>query len=152
MTNAKNILLVDDDREILRGASMRLKAAGYRTLSAQDGRDGVIAAIDHHPDAIVLDVRMPRMDGLSALRELRQREATRHIPVVMLSASLIDQKEALEGGARFFVRKPYQGQELIAAVQTAMDEANNPRGPSRAPQPERPASSSHRNQPLERLR
>ena len=126
MGDPQRVLLVDDDREIVRGASLRLKAAGFGTLFAHDGGAGVAAAVAHKPDAIVLDVRMPRMDGLAALRELRRREATKNIPIIMLSASLVDQKQSLEEGARFFVRKPYQGEELVAAVRKAMEDPRSP--------------------------
>lgn len=75
---------------------------------------------ESRPDAIVMDVRMPRMDGLTALAELKADPDTRDIPVVMLSASLPDQKEALDRGARFFLRKPYGGQALIEAVRSSL--------------------------------
>ncbi len=149
MTSSQKILLVDDDREIVRGASLRLQAAGYGTVSAGDGLDGVVVAVDQRPDAIVLDVRMPRMDGLSALRELKRRDATKDIPVVMLSASLVDQKQALEGGARFFVRKPYQGQELVAAIQEAMAEAIKSHAGLPQAGGQDNASSDERPEPLE---
>ena len=106
-------------------------AAGYRTLAAYDGEQGVSSAKDNRPDAIVLDVRMPRVDGLTALKRLRGSDDTRHIPVVMVSASLVDQHEALDSGARFFLSKPYQPKSLLAAVQSAMSES----GDSAAPAP-----------------
>ncbi len=110
------VLLVDDDRDILEASSMRLRSAGYQTMAAGDGLEGVALAERHHPDAIVLDVRMPRLDGLSALNELRKNELTSDIPVIMLSASLLDQQAALDAGARLFVTKPYRSQHLIDAV------------------------------------
>jgi CheY-like chemotaxis protein len=64
---------------------------------------------------------MPVRDGLSALEELRSLPSTMHIPVVMLSASLIDQQRALDSGARFFLSKPYVGKELVAAVTAAIE-------------------------------
>jgi CheY-like chemotaxis protein len=124
MPAANRILLVDDDRDVLLGATLRLGAAGYETMVAHDGEEGVAAAMKNRPDAIVLDVRMPKMDGLSALAKLRERAETKHIPIVMLSASLVDQQAALDAGARFFLSKPYQGKTLLAAIQSAMAEAN----------------------------
>jgi CheY-like chemotaxis protein len=119
MFAANRILVVDDDRDVLRGARLRLECAGYETFSAADGEEGVAAAVKLSPDAILLDVRMPRMDGLTALAKLRERAETRNIPVVMLSASLIDQQAALDAGARFFLSKPYQGRTLLAAIESA---------------------------------
>ena len=118
------ILLVDDDNDLVRGASLRLRAAGYDSIEAHDGREGVDSAVREHPDAILLDVRMPNMDGLTALAELQSQESTKHIPIVMLSASIIDQQRALDAGARFFIKKPYQGTSLVAAIQTALAETN----------------------------
>ena len=119
------ILVVDDDREITDGASMRLHAAGYDTLAAHDGAQGVATAIETKPDAIVLDVRMPNRDGLQALEDLRKNEKTCNIPIVVLSASLVDQQAALDAGARFFLTKPYLGKNLLAAVDAALNESSN---------------------------
>jgi DNA-binding response OmpR family regulator len=119
----QRVLLVDDDHEILEAARLRLRAAGYETCEAHDGTEGVEAAHRSHPDAIVMDIKMPHMDGLQALGELRRCVDTERIPVVMLSASLIDRQKALDAGARFFLTKPYQGKALVDAVQTALVEA-----------------------------
>ncbi len=124
MSKPRQVLLVDDDPDVIRGASLRLRAAGYDTISAADGAQGVATAVDQHPDAILLDVRMPRMDGLAALEKLQENEDTKSIPIVMLSASLVDQQKALEAGARYFLTKPYQGNTLLTAVESAMTEHN----------------------------
>ena len=121
MSDHATVLLIEDDREILNVAALRLRAAGYTTLAAADGEEGVQKAVADRPDAIVLDVRMPRKDGMTALVELQEQDETRHIPVVMLSASVVDQQRALEAGARFFLTKPYQGRDLLTAVSAAMD-------------------------------
>lgn len=131
MTHHRKVLLVDDDREILHGASLRLRAAGYETLTAHDGRQGVASAVKNAPDAILLDVRMPGQDGFAALDELRQLEPTKKIPIVVLSASVADQQRALEAGARFFLPKPYRGETLLAAVHKAVEEALTPEGESK---------------------
>ncbi len=116
----QTVLLVDDDREIVRGAGLRLRAAGYRTLAVHDADAGIAAAADKLPAAIVLDVRMPRKDGLAALADLKQRPDTRDIPIIMLSASIVDQQRALDAGARFFLKKPYRGDLLVQAVNAAI--------------------------------
>ncbi len=100
-------------------AELRLKSAGYHTSVASDGDEGVRKAIEDKPDAIVMDVRMPKKDGMAALIELKEMEQTKCIPVVMLSASIVDQQRALDAGARFFLTKPYQGQDLVASVSAA---------------------------------
>lgn len=122
MPNARGkILIVDDDKDIRVGTRIRLQFSGYSVVEATDGMEGVQMAIEHQPDCILLDVRMPRMDGLTALARIRDNEATRHIPVLMLSASLVDQTAALDAGARFFLEKPYAGEKLLDAIQAATE-------------------------------
>ena len=123
MTPCPKVLVIDDDRDVVRGVSLRLRAAGYETLAAYDGQQGVAVASESRPNAIVLDVRMPRLDGLATLRQLRNCKDTREIPVVMVSASLVDQHAALDSGARFFLSKPYQPKTLLAAIEAAMSTA-----------------------------
>jgi|GEM_PF-1280239 len=117
--NAK-VLMVDDDVEIVQAACLRLQAAGYQMLTAGDAEAGIAAAIANRPSIILLDVRLPGRDGLFVLSELKRRSETRHIPVVMLSASVVDQQAALDSGARYFLRKPYRGDMLVRAVRTAL--------------------------------
>jgi DNA-binding response OmpR family regulator len=120
MPERHTVLFVDDEREILIAATLRLGAAGYNILTACDGVDGMALAAERRPDVILLDVRMPRMDGLTALRELKRRSDTEDIPVIMLSASIIDRQEALDAGARTFLKKPYSGDMLVRTVNLAL--------------------------------
>ena len=122
MLAANRVLVVDDDRDVLRATRLRLEIAGYKTFSASNGEEGVASAVELHPDVILLDVRMPRMDGLTALAILGDRAETENIPVVMLSASVVDQRAALDAGARFFLSKPYQGKTLLAAIKSATND------------------------------
>lgn len=101
------VLVVDDDAQTLMGTSLRLAHSGYEICTATDGDIGVQLAFSEQPDIVVMDVSMPRMNGLEALVRLREDNRTALIPVVMLSASLRDKQTALDAGARFFVSKPY---------------------------------------------
>ncbi len=123
MTERPQILVVDDDREIVLGLSVRLRAAGYEVSIAGNGHEGLAAAIDILPDAIVLDIRMPVMDGLTLLTELRRHENTKTIPIVMLSANVADsaRSKALNLGASCFLEKPFEAQKLIQRIKTVMD-------------------------------
>ena len=121
MHNKTTILLVEDDHDIRDIASLRLRGAGYHTMSASDGDEGVRRAVTEQPDAIVMDVRMPHKDGMTALSELKAGSTTRNIPIVMLSASIVDQHRALEAGASFFLAKPYKGNDLLATVSAAIN-------------------------------
>ena len=120
MKNRGKILIVDDDRDISFGTGVRLRASGYETVTAGDGEAGVAAAERERPDAILLDVRMPKMDGLEALARLKGMPDTKDIPVVMLSASLRDQQAALDTGAKYFLPKPFRGDELLVALEAAL--------------------------------
>lgn len=119
----KRILLVDDDSDILHATKLRMSVAGFDTLTANDGLEAVTSAMEDQPDAIVMDIRMPHKDGLTVLDELKKEFETRQIPIVMLSASLVDKERALDTGASFFLTKPYEGRELIEAVNVAIDNA-----------------------------
>jgi len=122
--NSKSILVVDDDHEIRNATIMRLQFSGYSVTSAEDGQDALDAIDLQKPDAIVMDLRMPRTDGLSALNSLKARSDTSHIPVVMVSASVVDKRKALEAGARFFVSKPYNSCDLLAAIEVSLIEVS----------------------------
>lgn len=115
------VLLIDDDSEIVTGASIRLKAAGYEVISVGDGEKGIAMASWMQPSAIVLDVQMPRMDGMRVLERLKSDDRTSRIPVVMLSGGLAEQTAALDAGAHFYLRKPYKPQSLIAAIEAAIE-------------------------------
>ncbi len=123
MTGPIKILLVEDDSDICFGTSLRLRTQGYEPIMASDGEAAVASAVANHPDAIVMDVRMPGMDGVTALVRLKKNEGTRRIPVIMLSASIGDRQGSLDAGARFFLDKPYQAKTLVAAVETAIAES-----------------------------
>ncbi len=96
--SATKVLVVDDDREMLRGLGIRLTAAGFDVLTAGDGQAAIDLAVLHHPDAILMDNYMPGLDGLEAMVQLAKRPETNDIPVIILSASLRDQHKALEEG------------------------------------------------------
>jgi DNA-binding response OmpR family regulator len=133
MPKEKTILLIDDDHDVLRGTSARLRRAGFETVAVDNSVSGVLKAKEDKPDAILLDARMPLLDGFEALKELRHQDETHKIPVVMLSACPSLQREALDAGARFFLAKPYDGEHLIAAVNAAIEEtATNEGGTAHA--------------------
>lgn len=127
----RRILLVDDDRAIVQAISIRLGALGYRTVAAHDGAAGLATARSERFDAMVLDIRMPGLNGLTVLDRLRQHSETRDLPVVMLSASVVDQQDALDRGASYFLQKPYEPQALVSALVAAI--RNKQKGPTACP-------------------
>jgi signal transduction histidine kinase/ActR/RegA family two-component response regulator len=119
---SSTVLVVDDDQEVNSCLGVRLQAAGYDVLSAFDGEQGLAAAIEHHPDAVVLDLRMPNKDGLAMLQEMRCHRAIGKTPVVVLSANIRDQHRALEAGANYFVAKPYEAADILSAIESSLSE------------------------------
>ena len=111
-----SVLVVDDDRELVRGLSLRLHAAGYDVHTAKDGKAAIHSAIEHRPNAILMDNYMPGMNGIRAMDQLGEHPDTKDIPIIMLSASIRDQNMALQQGAKFFFQKPCNHNTIMAAL------------------------------------
>ncbi len=116
------VLLVDDDRELVQGLSIRLEAAGYEVITALNGKSAVDRAIEQPPDAILMDNYMPVLSGLEALELLRENPRTMDVPVIMLSASARDQQEALKQGASYFLHKPCGTGAIMTALREVIAE------------------------------
>jgi DNA-binding response OmpR family regulator len=120
----KKILLVDDSKTALLMEQMILKKAAYEVVLAHDGAEAVTMATASLPDLILLDVVMPRMSGFEALQELRRREATREIPVIMVTTR--GESENVETGYRYgcsdYVTKPIDSVSLLAKVRDQLGE------------------------------
>ncbi len=114
----KVVLVVEDDPGSLRLIRLMLELSGYVTLEAADGRQAVEVAKSDRPDLILMDVMMPVMDGYSACSAIKKDEATRDIPVVILSAVgfELNKKLANRLGADGYITKPFAPQELLGAV------------------------------------
>lgn len=111
----QTILVCDDDELLVELLSYRLAGRGYEILVARDGGDAIKQALSHSPDAIVLDVMMPVLDGQQVLRRLRSEPATSAIPIIMLTARKQERDivGALELGANDYLVKPFMPEELI---------------------------------------
>jgi two-component system response regulator MtrA len=114
-----HILLVEDDPSIREVTSLGLRAAGFTVTVAADGREGLERWRADAPDLVLLDVMLPRADGLEVCRAIR-REAT--IPIVMLTAraDTLDVVVGLESGADDYLRKPFEMPELVARIRAAL--------------------------------
>lgn len=112
----KVILAVDDEEAILDLLKFNIEKEGFKFLSATNGEDGLKIALEENPDLIILDVMLPRMDGLTVCRKLRQEKA--NMPIIMLSArgEEIDKILGLEIGADDYMTKPFSTRELIARI------------------------------------
>jgi two-component system KDP operon response regulator KdpE len=117
-----SILLVDDDEALVRTLSMNLRARGYDVIAAEDGESALEALRRDAPDVVILDLGLPGISGVEALRELRQWSA---VPVIVLSArhGSDDKVESLDVGADDYVTKPFGVDELLARVRAAVRRA-----------------------------
>jgi CheY-like chemotaxis protein len=124
MSTGKTILVVDDEKFMHIFMQHHLSRAGYRLLSARNGREGLERAAAEKPDLIVMDVMMDEMDGLSALRELKLAEATKHIPVIMItmSAQAMTRQESEASGAAMFLTKPFSPTQLLNEIKKLLGE------------------------------
>ena len=116
---SSTVLVVDDDREIVGAIALALEKEGYRVLRAYDGMEALDRALDPELRLIVMDVMMPRLDGLSAVLRIRER---RNLPVIVLSAKSeeSDKVLGLSMGADDYVTKPFSAQELVARVRSQL--------------------------------
>jgi sigma-B regulation protein RsbU (phosphoserine phosphatase) len=116
--SAARILVVDDEIDISTILTVALRRAGYEVASAADGIEAVEAILRQAPDLILLDVMMPRSDGLETLRRIRQHPPTAQVPVIMLTArsGLADKMAGFERGADDYVAKPFEPAEVVARV------------------------------------
>jgi two-component system response regulator ChvI len=116
------IALVDDDRNILTSVSIALQAEGFTTRVYSDGETALKALVDNPPDLAVLDVKMPRMDGMELLRRLRERS---ELPVIFLTSKdeELDEALGLAMGADDYIAKPFSQRLLIARIRAILRRA-----------------------------
>ena len=115
-TNKKTILAVDDESSILDLLKFNLEKEGFNFISAEDGEEGINKVLNEKPDLLLLDVMIPKMDGLSVCKKIRQENI--NIPIIMLSArgEEIDKVLGLEIGADDYITKPFSPREVIARI------------------------------------
>ncbi len=115
-----NILIVDDKPANLELLSQMLGDQGYQVQAVMNGRRALTIAQALPPDLVLLDIRMPEMDGYQVCQQLKELEATRHIPVIFISAldALEDKVQAFKAGGVDFISKPFQIEEVLARVHT----------------------------------
>ena len=122
----KTILSVEDTPGIRRLIRMTLEYMGFHVLEAADGAEGLAMAREHHPDLVLMDVRMPGVSGLSACETMRADPLLKGIPVVMLSSAdhQADIDAGMASGAKAYLVKPFQPVELIYLVTRLIEEGD----------------------------
>jgi len=124
----QTILVVDDEPQILRLVRAYLEEAGFRVVTASDGEQALYVARHEQPDLIVLDILMPKMDGLEFTRRIRRE---RDVPIIMLTARVeeTDRIVGLELGADDYITKPFSPRELVARVRAVLRRVQGPPAP-----------------------
>ena len=120
--NKKVVLIVDDEQTIVDMLRYNLEKEGYKTLEANDGETAVAIALEQKPNLVLLDIMLPKMDGLTVCKRIRQ---TLNIPILMISAKdeEIDKILGLELGADDYITKPFSVRELMARVKANLRKA-----------------------------
>lgn len=116
---AQNIALVDDDRNIITSVSMSLEAEGFNVKTYNDGEEGLAGITSNPPDLVVLDIKMPRMDGMEVLSKLRE---TSSLPVIFLTSKddEVDEVIGLRMGADDYITKPFSQRLLIERIRALL--------------------------------
>ena len=112
----KKILLIDDEPEFVDVVRRRLEANGYDVISALNGREGMEKILNEKPDLVLLDIRMPKMDGYTFVKEIRVHKELKNIPVIILSVvDRLTELLKLEG-VTDYVEKPFDAEILVQKV------------------------------------
>jgi two-component system, cell cycle response regulator DivK len=122
------ILIADDTFDTRELYGLYLTQCGFAVLTVTDGEEAVQAALESRPDVIVLDLSMPRLDGIAATKHVKSHPETRHIPVIVVTGfpHRAAQRGALEAGADVFLGKPCLPEDLARHVQRLIDRSRRP--------------------------
>ena len=117
-TPTKKILVIEDEADIQVLLDYNLRVAGFSVIQASDGEEGLLLAVEHQPDLILLDWMLPLLSGIDVLRQIRNHAELRNISVIMLTAKgeEPDRLRGLNGGADDYITKPFSPKELLARV------------------------------------
>jgi two-component system, cell cycle response regulator DivK len=116
------ILIVEDNEKNMKLVRDVLRVKGYATLEATTAEEGIQLAVEHRPDLVLMDIHLPGMNGIEARRVLRADPATANIPVIAVTASVMqqDRKQITEAGFEGYVGKPINLKEFLGAVQAML--------------------------------
>jgi len=111
---SKKVLLAEDERNVILGVRTCLDAVGYQIEIVEDGEEALNSIRKEHPDLILLDLLMPKVDGFEVLKEVKGNNDTKNIPVIVLTAKAEeeDRQRAMDLGADSYMTKPFKPQEL----------------------------------------
>lgn len=118
----QTILVVDDERDLLDLIEYNLKKEGFKVLKAENGEEGISKAKEHKPDLILLDIMMPKMDGLEAVEIMRKDEDLKKTPIIFLTARS-DEKTEIDGlnkGGDDYITKPISTTKLVSRIKAVL--------------------------------
>ncbi len=120
----KGILLVDDDPDIIETVEFFLNTSDYRVFIAKNGREALEQVSAEKPDLVLLDIKMPVMDGLEVCKRLKNDPTTKPIPVIMLTAggNMDDVVDALSAGANDYIVKPFNLPDLVERIEKVLND------------------------------
>lgn len=124
---AKKILIIEDDKDLLRGLNLRLRATGYNTVFASDAVSAISVARKEEPDVIILDIGLPCGDGFTVMQRLTSLAPTAATPIIIMTGKdpSTNEQRALRAGAVAFLHKPFDNEELLATIQKALGESSD---------------------------
>jgi DNA-binding response OmpR family regulator len=116
------VVIADDEEDILILVSFRLDRAGCEVVTARNGKQALDLILERRPDIAVLDVRMPKLNGVEVVRQIRASAAVRNTPVILLSAGVQEESisQGLDAGANEYMKKPFSPDELAARVEALL--------------------------------
>ena len=117
---AEKILVADDEQEIRNLLDHFLEGQGYEVVLASDGNQALKLAAEENPQLIILDIKMPGLDGLEVCKRLKEKEQTKLIPVIVITGFEDNKMQALDIGADDFVNKPFDMAEIYSRVKSAL--------------------------------
>jgi len=117
-TGPRTILVADDESHILHVVSMKLRNAGFRVLTARDGREAFETALHEKPDLLITDYHMPELSGLELCSKLKEEPSTSHIPAIMLTARgyQLEPADTEKSGILCMLSKPFSPRQLLETV------------------------------------
>lgn len=119
----KRILVIDDDSKIVDVVKRRLEESTYEVITAYDGEEALDKAHKGKPDLIILDIMLPKIDGYTVCRTLKSERGYKNIPIIMLTARVLDYDEELgrKAGADSYITKPFESRVLLAVIEELLD-------------------------------
>ncbi len=123
--NAKTILYVEDNEMNCKIVRQLLKPTSYKLIEAYDGEAGVAKALAESPDLILMDIQLPKISGMEAIRQLRAIASTAKTPIIAITSFALsgDEQKAKEAGATAYIAKPYSPRELLALIRKLLPES-----------------------------